>query len=290
MDIQTEKMLRKLIREYGVRYNLPTTGMIGKENIALSNTTAFKTALAIIGTLLLVKGGIFVMEKKQELESFAKEAKDVWDFFKGTIGFANESASIQRIVRQIILEEDSAEKSLVTIYGTISITAGSLMKTLLSNIKTAKSKEVIALPTIEFSDAAGLKLITDQVYAKVNDILPKIVQIATDDASKVNFPNNFNNLGISMSRIDGINDLDSDEKIAAKKAMSDACATGLYNRLREDVMYKFIVPCHEAIEKIDNQSTKQECEKIFTDFVNNVSIFYNTTVTEDAKKILTPAK
>lgn len=272
-----EQVLRGLIREYLLTYDLPTSQ--GPSGVTLPSPGSLPKFVGLfVAGLVALKGYLFIKDSKNALLSFAENITNASTALDSLTDLITREAHQHRSTLTLMSETDDVFN---TRYG--EIRTATLDKQLISALKTASKAKYVTFPqqvniTSKEALTTSLASVKESLRQKVDNL------VSTVTSSTKNYPDNLTGFGINLASIDGITDLDDAEKTRAKSAMTDAVSTAIYNKMKSQ-MNRFIQDVNdEIVKKRLSESERTAMIEALTNFAVDVAKIME--VTGDARRIL----
>ena len=265
------RTLRHLIREYEIKYDLPSSGPGGPGEKGKDNRAKITSTLkTLLGLTVLTRVGVFLYDQKDAIFTFGSVVKAAITAIAAGGGLPESVEA--RVFSRILLE---AEETYKTGYGEIKSAAiGALLKSNVENISS--KKDYLDIPaSIDAAITQKFNTIITDLTSKLNE-LNSIVTVP----NKQSFPNNFSSFDEAPALISAT-DIDDTELKIAKNAMTDACAVAYYNSIHRQIESYLA-----ALEALIEQDTNID-KKVVTAHVRSILGAYDNKITTAARDILT---
>lgn len=275
--LNNDALLRSLIKEYVITYRLPSVDSDaggGTKSTDAEMSTLFKVGLGTI-VAFLGAGAIFGSEEgtndKNPLLSFAPNIANAGAVITSSADSIDITANESRKRRTL----NEGGETFNTRYGPVK--SDLIDKFIVKNIQTARRKNYFKLPAdIKFDNSANFDISLQPAITNIRSNIEALFAIVKKDIQNkaTGFPDDFNQLGLTLTDIDTLTDLRDDasinEVVHANAAMSDAVATAIFNQMKYQII-NFVGDLKNGIVKtVAEKSNKPSYEQVLRRFVESI--------------------
>jgi len=310
-----EQVIRQLIREYMIKYEVPKVTMIGqpaKKELGISDTVLswVKTIAGVGAAAYIFTNKDALWEMGTKVVDFVTAIPETYDQIKGIItsmsgaltsgaGIASLFESKQKFfVPNHLFEVDSPQQPKAPVY-----------QTAYGNLLYTVKVEAAAKKNLEILSSSGRAIISlDRIVIDANDNPQKLERnlqeakvkigkvlnaINNVYSSGVDYPQNFKTPEFSWisAKAFPINNLsipnnDAMQTEIAKKILTGSLIVAIYNAIKDDVL-SLIQDYFDDINKIENAEVKKKFTEILKKFTADViNDMIPGTFSSDVKRLL----